>query len=145
VAKADIDEVWICAECGRQFGRRNQSHVCAPAMSLDDYFAVGAEMERTIFEAIREHLELVGSVHMEAVAVGILFKRARTFAELRPKRDRVVLSVLLSRRLEHPRIARTIRGSGRRSAYFIDLRSPLDVDQDVREWLTEAYLSSPQR
>jgi hypothetical protein len=56
-----------------------------------------------------------------------------------------VLSLWLSRHLEHPRIARTIRGSGLRSAYFIDLRTELDVDQDVREWLTEAYLCSPQR
>jgi hypothetical protein len=114
-------------------------------MSLDDYFGVGPQMERAIFEAVLEHLELVGPVHVEAVAVGILLKRSRTFAELRPRRDRVVLSVWLSRRIEHPRIARTVRGSGLRSAYFIDLHSPLDVDQDVRDWLTEAYLCSPTR
>jgi hypothetical protein len=50
---------WTCAQCGRQFGRRNQSHECAPAIC------------------------------------------------------------------------------------FIDLRDPADVDEDVRDWLTEAYLSSP--
>jgi len=90
---------WTCAECGRQFGRRNQSHECTPAFSLDEYFAARPPREREIFEVIAAHLEDMGEVRVEAVQVGILFKRSRTFAELRPRRDRVVLSVLLSRRM----------------------------------------------
>jgi hypothetical protein len=134
---------WTCSECGRQFGRRNQSHECVPAMSLDEYFATSRDIERPIFEAVVEHLETVGPVHVEFVDVGIFFKRQRTFAELRPKRDRVVLSLLLSRPLQHARIVKTWRGSGLRMAYFVDLRQAGDVDDDVRDWLTEAYLSSP--
>ena len=80
---------------------------------------------------------------MEPLAVGIMFKRSRTFAELRPKRDRMQLSILLSRPLTHPRIVRTWRGSGTRSAYFIDLHSVDDVDDELRDWLTEAYFASP--
>jgi putative ubiquitin-RnfH superfamily antitoxin RatB of RatAB toxin-antitoxin module len=131
---------WTCPSCRRQFGRRNQSHECAPAMSLDDYFASGPAFERPIFEAVLEHLRDLEPLHVEAVSVGIFFKRARTFAELRPKRDRVVLS---RRLLKHPRIIKTVRGTGERAAYFIDLRSPADVDDQVRDWLTEAYLASP--
>jgi len=135
---------WTCPECGRQFGRRGQSHECTPAISLDEYFATSRhDFERPIFEAVFEHLESVGPLHVEAVQVGILFKRQRTFAELRPKRDRVMLSVLLSRPLQHARIVKTWRGSGQRMAYFIDLRDRDEVDDDVRDWLTEAYLSSP--
>ncbi|MGI9149617.1 MAG: DUF5655 domain-containing protein [Chloroflexota bacterium] len=110
---------------------------------MDEYFATARAFERPIFEAVSEHLERVGPLQVEAVRVGILFKRQRTFAELRPKRDRVVLSVLLSRPLRHPRIARTWHGRGQRMAYFVDLRGPAEVDEDVRDWLTEAYLSSP--
>lgn len=136
---------WTCPACGRQFGRRNQSHECAPAMSLQAYFASGPDFERPIFEAVFDHLGGLGPLHVEAVAVGIFFKRARTFAELRPKRDRVALSMLLSRPIHDPRIHRTVRlgGAGERTAYFIDLRTPADVDEQVRDWLTEAYLSSP--
>jgi Domain of unknown function (DUF5655) len=112
-------------------------------MSIDAYFAARPASERPIFEAVLEHLAMVGAVQVEAVTVGIFFKRLRTFAELRPRRDRLVLSVLLSRPLHHPRIVRTYRGAGVRSAYFIDLRAPSDVDEDVRDWLTEAYLASP--
>ena len=134
---------WTCPECQREFGRTNQSHTCAPAMSLEQYFSSGAPYERAIYEAVAEHLAGVGRVRTEAVSVGIFFKRVRTFAELRPKRNRVVLSFLLSRPLEHSRIVKTWRGSGERSAYFVDLRAAEDVDDDVRDWLTEAYLASP--
>jgi hypothetical protein len=134
---------WLCPECKRQFGRRNQSHECAPAMSLEDYFSSGPAFERPIFEAVLEQLRDLDPLHVEAVSVGIFFKRARTFAELRPKRDRVVLSLWLSRRLDHPRIRRTVRGTGERAAYFIDLRAPADVDDQLGDWLTEAYLASP--
>jgi len=141
--KAHAVKGWTCPECGRQFGRRNQSHECAPALSLDEYFATSHQRERPIFEAVVDHLESVGPLHVEAVQVGILFKRQRTFAELRPRRDRVVLSVLLSRPLQHARIVKTWPGSGQRMAYFVDLRTPDEVDEEVRDWLTEAYLSSP--
>jgi hypothetical protein len=134
---------WTCPECGRQFGRRNQSHECSPAMSVDEYFAGKPEWQRPIFEAVLEHLEMVGAVRVEAVEVGIFFKRSHTFAELRPRRDRLVLSVLLSRRVQDPRVAKTWHGSGNRSAYFFDLHEADDVDDDLRDWLTEAYLASP--
>ena len=76
--------VWICPKCRRQFGSRNQSHECAAAMSLEEYFSTGPERERPIFEAVIDHLESIGPVVVEPVSVGIFLKRSRTFAELRP-------------------------------------------------------------
>src|SRR5438105_9317653 len=103
---------WTCPRCQRQFGRRNQSHECAPAMSLDDYFSTGPERERPIFDAVMEHLDTVGPVHVEPVSVGIFIKRSRTFAELRPKQRWMALSFVLSRTVDHPKIARRMSGSG---------------------------------
>ena len=88
---------WVCPECGRQFGRAKQSHECAPAMSLDEYFSTGPPHERPIFDAVMAHLESVGPVHVEPVSVGIFLKRTRRFAELRPKQKWVALSFSLSR------------------------------------------------
>ena len=112
-------------------------------MSEAEYFATGTTFERSVYEAVAEHLEAVGPVKVEYVSVGIFFKRARTFAELRPMRNRVRLSLVLSRRLKHPRIVKAYHGTGLRSAYFVDLRESADVDDEVRDWLTEAYLASP--
>jgi hypothetical protein len=112
-------------------------------MSREDYFATGQRFERTIHDAVVGYLESLGPLHVEYVSVGVFFKRSRTFAELRPMRNRVRLWVLLSRRMQHPRIVRSYRGAGVRSAYAVDLGCADDVDEEVRDWLAEAYFSSP--
>lgn len=111
---------------------------------MQEYFATGpVERELPIFEAVRDHLDGVGPVIIEFVQVGIFFKRARTFAELRPQTRRIVLSVLLSRVIRDQRISRVLTASGLRTVHYIPLHSAADVDDTVRDWLTESYLDSP--
>lgn len=112
-------------------------------MTVDEYFSTGPAFERSIFEAVAAHLLPLGDVRVEAVQVGIFFKRSRTFIELRPMRDRVRLSMLLSRDLVDKRVVKRFSGSGRRFAVFVDLRQPEEVDDQLVSWLTESYLSSP--
>jgi len=134
---------WTCPDCGREFARARQSHGCSPALGLDEYFATGPVFERPVFEAVAGHLRTVGEVRIEAVQVGIFFKRSRTFAELRPMRDRVRLSLLMSRPVESPRVVRTLGLGARRQVVYVDLRRPEDVDDELRAWLTESYQASP--
>lgn len=112
-------------------------------MSLEEYFETGPERERPIFEAVMAHLDSVGPVHVEPVSVGIFIKRSRTFAELRPKQKWVALSFVLSRSVDHSRIARKLQGSSNRTYHVVNLRTPEDLDDDVCGWLTESYLDSP--
>ncbi|MGE5597459.1 MAG: DUF5655 domain-containing protein [Hyphomicrobiales bacterium] len=137
--------LWECPACGRAFGRNRQSHVCVPAMSLDAYFAGRPPGDRPIFDAVHAHLAGLGPVYVEPVGVGILFKRVRTFVELRPRRAGLALSFILARRVDHPRITRHVpvsRGSAA-MVHYVLLRSPEDVDDQVRRWLTASYADSP--
>jgi hypothetical protein len=134
---------WTCPKCGRQFGRTKQSHECAPAMSVEEYFSTGPPHERPVFEAVMSHLESVGPVHVEPVSVGIFLKRARTFAELRPMQQWVALSFSLPRRVSHPRITRKVVSYHGRYYHIANLRGPDDIDDRIRDWLTEAYVNSP--
>jgi hypothetical protein len=67
-----------------------------------------------------------------------------------PERERPIFTAVREH-LEFPhssviddaRIARRIAVSGSRSWYAVNLREPRDVDDQVRSWLTEAYLSTP--
>src|SRR5207248_1365200 len=115
-----------------RFGRRGQSHECAPAMSLDEYFSTGPERERPIFETVLAHLEALGPVHVEPVSVGIFIKSTKSLVQLRPMTKWVALSFPLSRTIQHPKIARRMKGSGARTYYVVNLRGAEDVDDDVR-------------
>jgi Domain of unknown function (DUF5655) len=130
---------WTCPECHREFGRRNQGHECAPAMSLDDYFSTGPPHERPIFDAVWAHLSTLEDVHVEPVSVGIFFKRTRTFAELRPKDRWSSLSFSLHRTVRHPTITRKVNEWSGRYYHVANIRSPDDVDDDIRDWLTESW------
>ncbi len=134
---------WTCPDCGRRFGRANQSHGCVPATTVAAYFSGRPPAFRRAYDAVARHLAKVGPVHVEAVGVGVMIKRVRTFAELRAKRDRLELGVLLSRTVEHPRVTKVLKLSAHRFAVFVDLRGAKDVDRDVRDWLTEGYAMSP--
>jgi hypothetical protein len=129
---------WICPRCDRTFGRTNQSHVCLPTLPIDDCFADRPAYEREIFEAVVGHLQNVGAVDVEAASVGILVKRRRTFVELRPKKNWVELSIMLTRPIDDPRVSRRIVVSRGRFAYFFRLRGAADVDDDLRGLLTES-------
>jgi hypothetical protein len=113
-------------------------------MTLEAYFAAdGPPFERPVFDAVHAHLSTLGPLHLEPVSVGVFFKRSRTFAELRPMTRWMSLSFILSRTVTDPRITRRVTISGSRVYHLTKLREPADVDEQVRDWLTDAYLSTP--
>lgn len=139
-----MTDMWICPECSRAFGRRNQGHECAPAMSLDEYFSTGHERERQVFEPVHAHLESLGPVHVEPVSVGIFFKRGPRLAELRPKTKWVALAFYLPVKLEHQRFARKVIGTqsaNPRWYHVVNLTEAAEVDDQVLDWLTQAYIA----
>src|ERR1700684_3875448 len=103
---------WVCPKCERRLARAGQSHECAPAMTLEEYFSTGPERERPIFEAVMRNLDTVGTVRVEPVSVGIFLKRARSFAQLRPMTKWVALSFSLHRPVQHPTITRKVQPYG---------------------------------
>jgi hypothetical protein len=119
-------------------------HDCAPGLSLDEFFASGPPHERPVFDAVIEHLETVGPVHLDIVAVGIFVKNPRKVAELRPKDRWVAVGFALDRRATHATITRKVTELGRRYWHVANVRGPDDVDVALRDLLTEAYeLAAP--
>jgi hypothetical protein len=108
-------------------------------MTLDEYFSTGPERERPIFDAVMAHLDTLGPIHVEPVSVGIFLKSSRSFVELRPMTKWVAMSFPLPRPLDHPRIARRMKASGDKTYYVVNLREPADLDDTVKDWLTESY------
>jgi hypothetical protein len=112
-------------------------------MSLEEYFSTGPAHERPVFEAVIGHLEVVGPVHVEPLSVGIYLKRAQTFATLTPRARWVALAFSLPRKVEHALIRRKVIAEHGRYWHVANLATPDDLDDPLREWLTEAYLTSP--
>jgi uncharacterized protein DUF5655 len=112
-------------------------------MSLEEYFATGPPHERPVFDAVIGHLRTLGPIHVEPVSVGIFLKRAGRVAQLRPMQRWVALSLSLPYRVEHPRLSRKVVPYHGRYYHVFNVRGPDDIDDDIRNWLTQAYLGAP--
>ena len=128
---------WVCPNCDREFASANQAHVCVrhhrerPATPAPRWVS-------EIYNAVIEHLTTLGPVHEDAVNVGIFLKSDRKIASFRPRVRSVLLSFFLPYELTDPRIARALPVAAGRIAHMINLTSADQVDDQLREWLTEA-------
>jgi hypothetical protein len=95
---------------------------------------------RAVYDAIMAHLLDLGPVHEDAVGVGVFLKCDHKLAEVRPRSRDVSLALYLPRRVDHPRISRVLGNSASRVVHLLLLREADDVDELVRDWLTEAFL-----
>lgn len=129
---------WVCPNCEREFASANQAHVCVPGISVDDLLARHPRWVSEIYRAVIEHLSNLGPVHEDAVNVGIFLKSDRKIAEFRPRVRSVRLGLYLPYELSDARIARTLPAADR-VIHLINLTSAAQVDDQLREWLTEAY------
>ena len=129
----------MCPNCEREFASANQAHVCVPGITVDDLLTRHPRWVSEIYGAIIRHLKTLGPVHEDAVNVGIFLKSDRKIASFRPRVRSVLLSFFLPYELTDPRIARALPVAAGRIAHMINLTSADQVDDQLREWLTEAY------
>ena len=131
---------WNCPRCDREFGRARQSHTCVPGVTVDASFAGRPPAQRAIYDEIIAHVASLGPVHEDAVSVGVFLKADRKLAEVRPRSRDVWLALYLPRPDRDPRFARIFGPGGGRVVHILLLREPEDVDDQVRGWLTEAFI-----
>jgi len=131
---------WTCPACGRSFGRRDQPHSCVPAADLDDWLAGRSAAVAAVVHAVRACVEQLGDdVTLEATKAAVMVKRARTFAEVKPHRASTEVSFIVSRRIDDPRVVRTLDLTRTRIVHVVDVTGAAAVDIQLRGWLAEAY------
>jgi hypothetical protein len=106
-------------------------------------------LDRAIYDAVADVIaaELPdGEVEIEALGVGVMFKRARTFAELRPRRRGLALSLVLDELLVSTRVTRTLKMQrATRAGYVVPLMSPGDVDDELAAWIVRSFEDAAPR
>ena len=114
-------------------------------MTLEEYFSTGPPHERPVDEAVLDGLAARGvEPFLEPVSVGIFLKRAQSFCQLRPMTKWVAVGFILRRRIQHPRFARKVDGNGTRWWYVVNVRTPEEVDDELLDWLVEAWDAAPE-
>ena len=129
---------WICPQCDREFASR-QSHVCVPGITVAELLDRHPAWMGAAYAVIIDHLRALGPIHEDAVSVGIFLKSDRKVAEFRPRARTVLLWFFLPHPLEDPRLGRVERVAAGRYGMTLSLSSAGQVDDQLLEWLAEAY------
>ncbi len=131
---------WTCEECGRTFGAKGRGHMCAPGVSLEDFFASGGPWLQPVFEAVHAHLEtLDGELIVDPLDGLVQFKNGPVFASIRSMKKWAALGFSLGRDAGSSRISRKVVEYHGRYYHVLNVTSADQIDDEVREWLTEAF------
>lgn len=131
--------MWTCPECGRRFANRNQTHTCGPLRSVEDHLAGKPAAIVETYRALEAAARAVGPIEVLGEKTRIAFFVRMSFGGARVLKSYVEGAVVLARRIEDPRFTSILSASPRNHVHYWRMRRPEDVDDQVRDWLAEAY------
>ncbi len=127
---------WTCPKCGRRFARDDQFH-SHDTVAFDAHFAGRPPPLRAAFD------ELIASlpedVEIRALRTVIILSAMTTFSFVTVQSKRLLVSVFLDRRIDAARVVKVDEVSTHKIASVFAICGPLDVDDELRGWLREAY------
>ena len=131
---------WTCPDCKRSFGAKGRNHMCAPGLTLAEYFADARPEAEPIFHRINDRFEtLDGDLIVDPLAKKILFKNGPTVCILESMTKWVAIGFTLRRRLTSNRLSRKVVDYQGKYYHVLNLTDPDQVDDELLDWLTDAF------
>ena len=117
--------------------------------TIEGLFVGRAEAFR-LFNVIREYIESIGPVKIEPSKTQVSFGEKTKFAWIwlpqmwikKQSENSITLTFSLRRSVKHSRIKSTVEPYPGRWTHHVVIEKESDLDEDVREWLREAYSSA---
>jgi hypothetical protein len=130
--------LWTCPTCGHGFVTRNIWHSCT-RIDLDAAFAGSTPPVRETFDRYVDLIARCGPVTVIAQKTRIVVMARVRFAGAQVRRDRLLASFALGRRLDDPRF--TIESYNPRwIVHRFTVRTPADLEiGGLPDWLCESY------
>lgn len=129
---------WTCPTCEREFAKENQWHSCGK-YELTDHFVGRSPEFVALYHEIEQVLTSCGECRVEPAKTAILVKRRVTFVAVKMRKSYVGLGIRLLRELSADRVERVFQMSTSVFENRFKLHSISDLDQEMKEWLCEAW------
>jgi hypothetical protein len=109
---------------------------------VDDHFVNRSAVLRSTYDAILNASRRFGPVKVEPKKTSIHLVRDTAFAGVAVRKTALVLTIKSAQDIRSPRIARHERASANRWHLETRVEGPDDVDEELIEWLAQAYALS---
>jgi hypothetical protein len=135
--------LWYCPKCGRPFVTENIWHSCV-VVSVEEHLARVPTEIGDIYRGFEAMVRDIGPIIVAPVKTRIAFIGRMRFGGCRLQQRAVVGAFILRRRIDSPRFDRVEQYGPRSFGFFLKLRTPDDIDPELRAWFEEAYLVGQQ-
>ncbi len=138
-AQARLRPLWTCPRCGQRFVGRNMWHSCVRMTVQDHLRGKPKEVVDLYRRFARMVRELGPGVRTVPVKTHIAFMVRVRFAGATVQRRGIRGGFWLKRSIDSPRFVKVEFILPDNYIYSFRVRSPDDLDEEVRRWLAEAY------
>jgi len=136
--------LWRCPQCGKRYVTPNLSHSCR---RIPESARLAGKSERVVwlYRRIVKTLRVMGPLLINPGKTGIAFQARMRFAGVVLRRANVELRFILRRRLESPRVTRTLSYGPHLFGHYVTVAGPEDLDAELQSWLAESYRVGTQQ
>ena len=135
---------YTCPTCKRVLSGPNQYHSCFITDKETHLNKMNSEIE-ALYESLLSHLQSFSGIEIIYLKTCIQFNIGATYLSVYPKKDRLDLEFQLTREEDQFPIYICKRISKNRVLHRIAIAEIADFDQQLRNWLLEAYHTIKKR
>ncbi len=136
--KVEINQLWKCPKCNRQFERHNQAHSCR-SYPLELHFE-RKETSRKLYKILCEKIkENLGLYKIESLECCIHLVNTFTFAAVKILKHKIKIDFALNRIIKNKRLVQSIKMSEHRFLYCVEIAKEEEIDNELMTWIKEAY------
>jgi hypothetical protein len=117
-------------------------------MTLDEFFE-GYKQSRPLFEKLCEMVKSIGIFDLRVTKSQVAFRRKKAFAwawvpgrYLHGNTAPLVLTLAFAEQDISPRWKQIVEPAPGKFTHHLELHSPIDLDEQVMEWLRRAWLEA---
>lgn len=130
--------MWICPSCSRIFSKANQSHSCKKVL-IETHF-VNKPKARTLFEYLLKQIKKkIGKCKTVSIPCCIHLFGSYDFLAVLPKKDCIEVRFVLQRKVDTPRIKKSVPISSKTFKNCLDISSLEEIDEELVKWIKESY------
>lgn len=133
-----LNPVWTCPKCGARLVTRNLWHSCG-RFTIETLFASAGPAALALARKFVAAVKSLGDVQVLPQKTRLVFVARVRFAGIVPRKDHLIATFHLQRKLRSNRIERCIDYGPRWQAHQVRIRSAADIDEQLRGWLEESY------
>ena len=129
---------WKCPKCGRRFVHPNQAHSCQ-VVPLRAHLRKADPTARALYQAVIAAIRTCGPLQVAPTKTGINLLSGTSLGGITLHPGYLNLGLVLTHRVEDPRVVSVLQISPRSFAHRFRLRSLAELDPQLKAWIREAY------